>query len=208
MLITFEGGEGVGKSTQINRIAAALRESGRNVVTTREPGGTQGGLEIRRLLTDITMPDWNPMVEYMLLLADRKHHLETLILPAISEGKWVLCDRFQDSSWVYQGWVKGLDFNTIDTIYELVTGGFWPHITFVFDASVDTTLARVASRGQARDRFESQGRAFHERVRLGYRELAKRYTKRRFVYVDAEASAEQVSQQIWHSLREFDHGNG
>lgn len=196
MFITFEGGEGVGKTTQIKRLAEILQNMGKHVLVTREPGGTAGGLEIRRLLTDNHMPDWDPMAEYMLLLADRKHHVQTVVLPALEEGAWVLCDRFQDSSVVYQGWVKGLDLDRLDAIYKLVMNNFWPNLTFVFDAPVDVAFQRVKVRGQALDRFESQDRTFHEKVRHAYLALAQRYPERAFHYIDVDDTVDNITHKI------------
>lgn len=196
MFITFEGGEGAGKSTQVKLLAEYLRQKGRDVMITREPGGTEGGKKIRELLMDPSMPDWDPMTEYMLLLADRKHHVGTVILPALAQGTWVISDRFQDSSWVYQGWVKGLDLDKMNVIYDLVLESFYPDLTFVLDVPWELAQERIRLRGNSQDRFEREQSDFHQKIREGFLQLSHKCAHRKIVCIRAQDNPQEVHEQI------------
>lgn len=190
-LIAFEGGEGAGKSTQLERLAVALRATGRRCVATREPGGTPGAEAIRRLLVEGAPQRWAPLSETLLLLAARHDHLEGVIRPALASGVWVLCDRFADSTRVYQGIAGGLGLELVDRLQQLVAGSLEPDLTLILDLPAEVGLARRAA-GADGNRFERMGAAFHERVRAGFLELAAR-APARYVVIDATARQDRVA---------------
>ncbi len=192
--ISFEGGEGAGKTTQIERLAAFLREQGIDVVVTREPGGTEVGEAIRQVLLDKSLPAMEPDTELMLMYAARVEHVRKLIRPALDAGKWVLSDRFADASHVYQGAGRGLDPERIDALEQWSLQGFTPDRTIVFDLPVAQGMARVRSRG-ATDRFEEEQQSFFERVRQGYLDRAARYPER-FVVIDAARGIDEVTAEL------------
>ncbi len=195
--ITFEGGEGVGKSTQILRLAGWLRERGRDVVLTREPGGTPRAEQLRRMLLergDEPMPE---SCELLLMFAARATHLDNLVRPALERGSWVLCDRFTDATYAYQGGGRGVPESHIDALAAIVHGGFEPDLTVLLDAPVETGMARAHQRngGQGPDRFETEQHEFFERVRATYLARARRYTSRVRV-VEAGGTVEAVEAAI------------
>lgn len=195
--ITFEGGEGVGKSTQIALSAEWLREQGIEVVLTREPGGTPRAERLRQILLergDEPMPE---SCELLLMFAARATHLENLVRPAVERGAWVLCDRFTDATYAYQGGGRGMSESSIDALVATVHPGFWPDLTVLLDAPVETGLARASERNGANgpDRFETERREFFERVRATYLARARREPARIRV-VDADASVESVQLEI------------
>ncbi len=192
--ISFEGGEGAGKTTQIERLADFLRARGVDVVVTREPGGTEVGEAIRRVLLDKSLPAMASDTELMLMYAARVEHLHKRIQPALAAGQWVLSDRFADASHVYQGAGRGLDPARIDALERWSLQGFVPDRTILFDLPVAQGMARVRSRG-ATDRFEQEQTAFFERVRQGYLARARRFPER-FVVIDAARSVDEVTAQI------------
>ena len=196
--ITFEGGEGAGKSTQVKRLAEALRAKGRDVVVTREPGGTPNAERIRSLVVEGATDTWLPASEMLLYLAARYDHIERLIKPALAAGKDVICDRFIDSTIAYQGWGHGLDIKQIVHFHTLI-GAIEPDITFLLDIPVTAGIQRAASRhkadSSAEDRYERLDTHFHERVRKGFLDIAKHHPKR-CVVVDAAQSPDAVAQQI------------
>ncbi len=196
--ITFEGVEGAGKSTQIERLADTLRDVGREVVVTREPGGTALGTELRRLAMHFRDPTPSPTTELLLYLADRAQHLSELIVPAIARGDVVLCDRFSASTIVYQGFARGLDIEIISRLDELVRAGNRPSLTVLLDCPVEVGLRRA----HGDDRFHEEARGFHERVRRGFLALAHQDPER-YLVVDATASADDVHARI--RTRVFDH---
>jgi dTMP kinase len=200
--ITFEGGEGVGKSTQIPRVAEWLRGRGREVVLTREPGGTPRAEELRRLLLERGDEPMPVSCELLLMFAARATHLGNLVHPAIARGAWVLCDRFTDATYAYQGGGRGVPEDRIDALAELVHGGFEPDLTVLLDAPVDTGLARARVRNghDGPDRFENERREFFERVRAAYLARARRYPARLRV-VDASEPVDAVEHAI-HALIE------
>jgi dTMP kinase len=193
-LITFEGGEGAGKSTQIEHLAAALRAAQVDVLATREPGGTPGAELIRHLLVEGAPDRWLPLTEALLLLAARHDHVERHIAPALAAGRWVLCDRFMDSTRVYQGVAGGVGEAVIDRLHATIFKDLRPDLTVILDVPVATGLERRrgAAGGQ---RFEQMTEAFHERVREGFRALA-RTEPERCALVDATRPIEAVAAEV------------
>jgi dTMP kinase len=171
-LITFEGGEGVGKSTQIGHLLTALRAAGLDVLATREPGGTPGAEAIRALLVGGAPSRWSPLTEALLLLAARHDHVARVIEPALAAGRWVLCDRFIDSTRVYQGVAGALGLALIDELHRLVLGEFRPDLTLILDLPAPAGLARRRAAAGA-NRFERMDLAYHERVREGFLAIAQ-----------------------------------
>lgn len=171
LFITFEGGEGAGKTTQVGLLAQALQDRGHDVVRTREPGGTYEGHNIRDLLVEEAGGRWSPMAETLLLFAARTMHVDKIIAPALAAGKVVICDRFTDSTRAYQGHAGGQDLAEIEALNTLVLKGFGPELTFVLDLPVGQGFAR-AGHGTDTDRFEQRDAAFHEALRAGYRAIA------------------------------------
>jgi dTMP kinase len=193
--ITLEGGEGAGKSTQIARLADWLRSSGRNVVTTREPGGSPGAEMIRKLLVEGPAERWDGTTEALLHFAARRDHLRSTVWPALESGAWVVSDRFADSTRAYQGWGHGLDLEALDRLYEVAVDGFRPDLTLILDLPVEAGLARAAARRGAETRYESLPRDFHERVRKGFLEIAKA-EPRRCAIVDASNDIDTIARAI------------
>ncbi len=193
--ITFEGVEGVGKSTQVARLAQALGAAGREIVVTREPGGTPLAERIRALvLHDLTepMPD---AAELMLMFAARSVHTENLIRPALARGAWVLCDRYTDATYAYQGGGRGVPDEAIAPLARLAQRGLAPDLTVLLDAPVGGALRRARARTVAADRIEAQTTAFFERVRASYLALAAREPERVRV-VDANGSIDEVAARV------------
>ncbi len=193
--ITFEGGDGAGKSTQIKRLAAAIEKTGLTVTVTREPGGSRGAETIRAMLLD---PDaeWDPPTEALLHFAARADHYTTKIAPALKEGAWVLCDRFADSTRAYQGYGLGLDMGAIETLYEIALDDFVPDLTIILDIPVETGVERMIERGADPDRYEKMDTAFHERLRQGFLEIAKQDPDRCAV-IDANNDIDTVTGRIF-----------
>ncbi len=196
--ITLEGGEGVGKSTQVRRLAVALRERGYDVVTTREPGGSPGAEEIRQVLITGGGERWSPVTEALLLFAARRDHLERTIWPALERGAWVISDRFADSTLAYQGHGHELNQDIIIRLYANVIGKFYPDLTLVLDLPVEAGLARVHARGAA-DRYEEMDIAFHRRLRQGFLDIAA-HDPRRCVVIDASEPEEAVAAGILETV--------
>lgn len=193
--LTFEGGEGAGKSTQIKFVASYLREKGIECFLTREPGGSIGAEKIRQLLVTGDPEQWDALTEYLLFSAARRDHLVKTVLPKLSQGIWVLSDRYQDSSHIYQGVARGVDSQIIQQIYQAVAGDFRPNLTFLFDLPAEIGLQRAKGRGDNEDRFEKMDQSLHERIRSGFLELAKQDAER-FRIINANQSVENVSQQL------------
>ncbi|MBF0588846.1 MAG: dTMP kinase [Magnetococcales bacterium] len=212
-LITFEGGEGSGKSTQIQYLARRLEGCGITVVQTREPGGCPMAESIRALLVTGEPGAMLPETELLLMLAARAEHVRRVILPALARGAWVICDRYMDSSVVYQGFGRGLDRVQIQAFNRWVVAGAVPVRTFLLDIDPQAGLERTQRREDAADshdintpsetRFERDSRGFHERVRQGFLTLAQQEPGR-FLRLNAGQSPEALSQQIWEALRELD----
>ena len=192
--ISFEGGEGAGKSTQIQRLAAYIEACGEQVRTTREPGGSVGAEEIRNLLVEGDADRWDSLTETLLLSAARRSHMNHLITPALDSGDWVLCDRFIDSTKAYQGYGQSLDLAVIDQLREIAVGNFIPDLTILLDISVEDGLARAALRGGAA-RYEQMDISMHLRIRNGFLQMAAAEPNR-FVIVDAGQSIDVVSTEI------------
>ncbi len=199
-LITFEGGEGAGKSTQITHLADALVTAGLDVVTTREPGGTSGAEAIRALLVDGPPSRWSPLTEVLLLLAARHDHVARVIEPALAVGRWVLCDRFIDSTRIYQGVAGALGLTLIDQLHALIFGDLRPDLTLILDLPAPTGLARRRA-GAGANRFERMDRAYHERVREGFLAIAQAEPERCRV-IDAAPSEALVAGRVRAAVQE------
>ncbi|AMW35198.1 dTMP kinase [Haematospirillum jordaniae] len=197
--ITFEGGEGSGKSTQIRLLADFLRQKGIGVAMTREPGGAPGAEEIRALLVRGEASRWDPVSEALLLYAARRNHVLQTIRPALMAGQWVLCDRFNDSTLAYQGVGHGLDPAFLDTLFQVSAEDTRPDLTFLLDIDPCVGLSRAERRGDADNRFESMHLSFHVRLREGFLSLAAKDQKR-FRIIDAARSVDQVHQDIIKAL--------
>ena len=195
LFITFEGIEGSGKSTHLRQLATHLRSVGRPVLETREPGGTPAGATIRRLLLGEDAVPLTPMAELFLYCADRTQHVAQVIRPALAGGRIVLCDRFSDSTIVYQGFGRGLDLGAIRALDERARAGLAPALTFLFDCPVVEGLRRVRERRGSGDRFERESEEFHERIRAGFQALAAAEPER-FRVLDTTQPVEQVRQRV------------
>lgn len=199
--ITLEGTEGVGKSTNIACIEEWLSRRAINYISTREPGGTELGEEIRTLLLDHRDQSVDVMAELLLMFAARAQHLSEKIFPALNSGVWVLCDRFTDATFAYQGGGRGIDTALIETLAELVHRELQPDLTLVLDIDPKIGLSRIEQRGE-RDRFETEEIEFFERVRLGYQEQIAKQPER-FRLIDASQSLSKVAEDIHAALDEF-----
>ena len=196
--ISFEGGEGAGKSTQIRRLADRLRADGADVVLTREPGGSAGAEQIRDLILNGDADRWSPVTETLLMYAARRDHVERVIRPALDRGAIVLCDRFADSTRAYQGAGGDAPLSLIKTLEEHVLGGTVPDLTLIFDLPAKVGLARAAARG-GEARFESKGLAFHERLAAAFLEIARREPQR-CVVIEASGDIEAVEADVWSAV--------
>jgi dTMP kinase len=199
--ITFEGGEGSGKSTQVAMLAQRLRDSGIEVHVTREPGGSPGAEIIRHVLLAGGGKPFGAEAEAILFAAARDDHVSNVIRPALQRGSWVLCDRFIDSTRVYQGILGGVDASFIRALERLTVGETLPDLTFVLDIPAKTGLNRAgARRGKAAaDRFETESVEFHQRLREAYRSLADAEPAR-CVLINARAGKEEIAEQIWTNV--------
>jgi len=197
--ITVEGIEGVGKSTNMDFIHQQLLTAGKDVVVTREPGGTPLGEAIRGLLLDPGYTGMDSTCELQLMFAARAEHLARVIRPAIKSGQWVLCDRFTDATYAYQGGGRGIDMGIIARLEELVQGDFRPDVTLLLDVPVEVGLARASQRSSP-DRFEQEQVEFFERVRHCYLQMAKNYAGR-YRVIDASQPLEWVQNQLEHVLQ-------
>ena len=201
--ISFEGGEGSGKSTQIRLLAEALRNSGREVVMTREPGGSTGAEEIRKLLVTGEPGRWDPVSETLLFFAGRRDHLVQTIWPAMKKGQIVITDRFADSTMAYQGYGYGNNVEQqklIRNLYATVAGDFKPDVTFLLDIPVEVGLRRSCRPDNKEQRFEKQALKFHENLRQAYLMMAKQEPER-FVVIDAQQPVALIHQQIMDVLK-------
>lgn len=192
--ISLEGGEGAGKSTQHKRIVEWLSARGRDVLEAREPGGTKVSEQIRQLLLDTRNTGLDALAELLLMFAARSQLIQEVILPALDEGKVIVCDRFADASYAYQGGGRQLGSDTVAIVEKLVLKDLQPDLTLLFDMPVDKGMRRVASRGEA-DRFEIESICFFERVRTAYLERAAN-DPQRFRVIDASADEDTVWQQV------------
>jgi dTMP kinase len=190
--ISLEGGEGAGKSTQLRRLAGALRARGLDVVETREPGGSDGAEMIRRLLLEGPDERWTPEAEALLFAAARADHVARTIRPAVERGAWVLSDRFLDSSLAYQGGALGLGTEAVRALHRFGSGGYLPDRTLLFELSDGAAAQRLGGRGGGMDRIESRGSGFHGGVAAAFRALAEAEPER-IRRIDAGGSAEEVT---------------
>ena len=197
--ITFEGGEGTGKSTQVRRLVGRLQARGLEVVQTREPGGSPGAEDIRNLVLNGAADRWSPRTEALMMFAARSDHLERTIRPALDAGAWVVCDRFADSSRAYQGAGGGVPPGFIEALDATVVGDDQPDLTLVFDLPVERGLERAFGRGLFEVRFESKGLAFHQRLRDGFLAIARAHPQR-CVVIDASGNEDEVEARVWAAV--------
>ena len=202
--ITFEGGEGCGKSTQIRLLEQRLRSAGKDVLLVREPGGTALAEKIRSLVREESDDPPNSRAETLLFLASRAQVVENVIRPALASGVWVLCDRFADSTFAYQGFGRGLDLEELKQLNFFATGGLKPDKTILLNVSAEVSEKRMRARESATntsaDRMEKAGDDFHFRLRQGFLDLAAAEPER-FAVVQAEGGIEEVEDAVWNSIR-------
>lgn len=205
MFITFEGIEGSGKSTQIARLEAFLQQRGVEVLRTREPGGSELGVTLRRILLDVSSKSLTSRAELFLLLADRAQHVAEVIRPALERGAVVICDRYVDSTTVYQGYGRGLDPKRLHELNDMAIGGLFPDKTFVLDLPPEVGLRRAFTRNfetgksKSEGRFEAESMDFHTRIREGYLTLAA-FHQERFTVVDAARDPDSVFEDIQKAM--------
>ena len=213
VFITFEGLDGCGKSTQLERLAAVLRSEGIDVLTTREPGGTANGERIRSILLDSATTGLTPRTELALMFASRAQQLEELIIPTLERGTWVLCDRFTDSSEAYQGGGRRLGSHAILDLHRVLCRNVWPELTILMDSEVEASVARARKRNLKKtgasdeNRFEQENRDFYERVHQAYLAIARRERKR-VLMLDARRPADVVHPEIVAAVRNRFLSNG
>lgn len=214
LFISFEGGEGAGKTTQITKLKEHLENEGHEVILTREPGGTEEAEKIRQLLVQRDGGDWDGLTELLLFYAARRHHVENLIKPAVDAGKIVVCDRFSDSTHAYQCYGHGVSQDDFKQIDEIVLKGYKPDITFLLDVPVDVGLKRskrvnddseVLSQSEVEDRFERLDQSFHEKLRQGFLKIAEQ-NKNRFHVISALKSPDDITNEIIKATSEFING--
>ncbi len=198
MFISFEGIDGSGKSTQAKRLADAMAERGREIVLTREPGGSPGAEEIRRLLVEGGSERWSPETELLLFTAARRDHLERLIRPALARGAWVVTDRFADSTRIYQGAVRAEQRALVEDLHRLMIG-IEPDLTYVIDIDPEISLRRGQARGGSEDRFEGMGLDFQRKLRDGFRALAQS-DPARIRLIDGHGSEDEVAARVLAAL--------
>ena len=199
--ITLEGIEGSGKSTQLDFIVHFLQEKNVDAERTREPGGTELGEKIRELLLSNDLTDMHEDTELTLMFAARIEHVNKVIKPALAAGKWVVCDRFYDATYAYQGYGREIDLNKIDVLRKYAIGELTPDLTLLLDIDLKTSGQRVVNRGN-QDRFENEKVEFYQRVRNGYLALAKQHANR-ITIIDSTQSVEQVQSDIVSKLKEL-----
>ncbi len=204
LFITFEGADKAGKSTQIRRLQENLLADGKPVLCTREPGGTPLGEELRSLVMVCRQEKLADETELLLFAASRAQLLRETIWPALQEGKTVLCDRFADSTIAYQGFARGMDRTFLDTLHHFILGERWPDLTFLLDLPVEESFRRLhrvlQETHEKNDRFEEEGRLFHQRVRDGFLAVAQA-NPQRVVVLDATRSPEELAQEIWETVK-------
>lgn len=200
--ISFEGGEGSGKSTQINLLEKALQKKGLSVIRTREPGGTIGAELLRSVLQETEDAQWDPVSQTLILYAARRDLVEKVIRPALHKNVWVLSDRFADSTYVYQGYTQDVSIDFIDSLHTYTLNNLWPDLTFHLDLSPEKGFKRVEGRNMERspdayhhDIFEAQDMSFHKRVQEGFQDLAAQHPNR-IVTIPAQFSVDQTHHSI------------
>ena len=193
--ITIEGGEGAGKTTQVGLLVAALERARIPARATREPGGSPGGEAIRQLLLEGDGDRWDAVGEALLLVAARSDHVARLIAPSLAQGMWVVSDRFADSTLAYQGYGRGLGLEDLATLHRIALGDFAADLTVILDLPAEIGLARAAARASVDDRFERLDRAFHERLRQGFRQIAA-HDSVRCVLIDGSSGPQTVHQAV------------
>ncbi len=201
IFISLEGIEGCGKSTQSKLLAQYFTKLGYSVILTREPGGTPIGEKIRDLLLDPKNDNMASITELLLYLASRTQHIIEVILPALSAGKVVICERFNDATLAYQGYARGLDLERVWQLTNMVTCGIEPDITIILDLNVEEGLIRAEKRDNHKDRLENEDVIFHNKVRQGYYEIARKWSKR-VKLIDANGSIDEVQTRIRKSIEE------
>lgn len=199
--ISFEGGEGAGKSTQLELLSEALARAGISHIRTREPGGSGGAEAIRALIVQGDANRWDAVTETLLLMAARHHHIQEVISPALSTGTWVLCDRFYDSTRVYQGIAKNVSSEWITQCHHLIFGNLMPDLTLYFDIDAKVGLERTLTRRGSETRFESMPVAFHEKLRHGFLSLAAAESSRIYT-IDAAQSLESVQMDVLNTINQ------
>jgi dTMP kinase len=201
LFITFEGGEGCGKTTQIQNLANRLKSIvSAPFVVTREPGGAPSAELIRGLLVNGDAEKWRPATEGLLMSAARHEHIEKIIRPALAQNKLVMSDRFVDSTIVYQGIVGGVARNDIDAMNHIACGDIYPDVTIILDIDSQIGLTRAKSRGAGEDRFEAKGLAYHEKVRAGFLDIAADDPSR-CVVINANRTPDDIAEDIWQVVR-------
>ncbi len=201
LFITFEGGEGCGKSTVLAKINSLLQDEGYQTVVSREPGGTPISEQIRNVILDKTNTAMDPRTEALLYAASRRQHLVEKIWPALKEGKIVLCDRYLDSSLAYQGGARGLGIEEIAKVNEYATEGTFPDLTLFFDLDPEVGLKRIADNsGREVNRLDLEKMAFHQKVRESFQTLAERY-KDRYVVIDASKPLDEVIENVYQTIK-------
>ena len=196
--ISFEGGEGAGKSTQIKLLAKKLAKYG-DVVTTREPGGTIEAEIIRNLLVKGKKNKWSGVVETLLLYAARKDHIDKVIAPSLKKNKWVLCDRFKESTIVYQGYGKNVDVNLIKKLDKLITDNLTPSLTFILDIDPKIGLKRSIRKANTETRYEKMSLSFHNKIRKAFKKIAST-NKRNFKLINANQDIDLIKDIIWNEV--------
>jgi dTMP kinase len=188
--ITFEGGEGAGKSTQCKLLHQSFLEEGFKTILTREPGGTKGAEEIRELVVKGSTDRWEPTTELLLHTAARSEHISKLIKPSLEQGTHIICDRFIDSTIAYQGFAHGLTPSKVVALHELLFGNFYPDITILIDIDPEQGIGRTTTRDGKEDRYEKMGLDFHKRLRDGFKTLAIAHPERYFIITSGGSIAE------------------
>jgi dTMP kinase len=199
--ISFEGGEGAGKSTQARMLRDQLESRGRTVLLTREPGGSPGAEEIRKLLVEGEPERWTPLAETLLFLSARADHVERVIEPALTSGTWVISDRFADSTLVYQGIARGLGIEAVRRLQHAAIGDFAPDLTILLDIDPSAGLTRAGARGETENRFERFDDGFHARLRAGFLGIAAAEPARCAI-LDGSRSVEMIAADVWRTVSE------
>ena len=200
-MIVVDGVDGSGKGIQTRRLHQALVEAGHQAILTREPGGSPAAEDIRKLLVEGEPEKWDSMTELLLMYAARRSHLSDTIYPALKSGKWVVSDRFADSSRAFQGIAGELGLEVVEKVHQLVVGTFEPDLTLILDISETLALKRTINRGGSEDRFEKKGEEYQSKVRQAFLQIANKDEKR-YQVIDANQSIDQVSEDIFNALNQ------